>query len=264
MKKFTIVTIILGFMVALFAGGSKDLDDKIQPKQEIIISTAASLTDAMNECILVYKTINPSVKVIPTYASSGALRKQIEQGAPSDLFFSASLSHMKILMDNEFILSDTKTDLLKNEVVLIVPKKNIANVTSFKDIDTEKVQQIAIGEPESVPVGSYAKEVFTTLGSYEKLKAEGKFVFGKDVRQVLSYVEQENVQAGAVYSTDAAISDTVKVVEIAPEGSHRAIIYPVAILKTTQHEQEAKDFLAFLKSSDAMDIFKKYGFMGVE
>jgi molybdate transport system substrate-binding protein len=249
-------------MSALFAGGSKDT--KTQPKQEIIISTAASLTDAMNECILMYETIDSSVKVIPTYASSGALRKQIEQGAPADLFFSASQSHMKLLMDEGLIVNDTKKDLLKNEVVLIVPKKNSANITSFKDVDSDKVKQVAIGEPESVPVGSYAKEVFTSLGIYEKLEAEGKFVFGKDVRQVLAYVEQENVQAGAVYSTDAAISNNVTVVEIAPEGSHRAIIYPVAVIKTTEHEQVAKDFLVFLESSDALSVFTKYGFMSVK
>ncbi|MCI1209622.1 MAG: molybdate ABC transporter substrate-binding protein [Treponema sp.] len=264
LKKITAIAISIGFAAGLFAGGSKDANKQTEPKQEIIIAAAASLTNAMNECITLYGTNHPAVKVTPTYASSGALRKQIEQGAPADLFFSASEKHMTALMDEDLIMNDTKTDLLKNEVVLIVPKGSTAGIASFNDVDSDKVTQAAIGEPSSVPAGSYAKEVFTSLGIYGNIESGGKLVFGKDVRQVLSYVEQGNVQAGAVYSTDAAISDSVTVVATAPDGSHRPIVYPAAIVKTTEHEQAAKDFLAFLESSDALDIFTKYGFISVK
>ncbi len=258
-KKILTIIAILSTATFMFAGGKKDVQKK-QPKQEIIISAAASLTNAMNDCISSFEKENPSITVTPTYGSSGSLRKQIEQGAPSDLFFSASQKHMKALMDENLINNDTKTDLLKNEVVLIVPKDSSDGITSFNDAATDKIKQLAIGEPSSVPAGSYAKDVFTTLGLYEGLESAGKLVFGKDVRQVLAYVEQGNVQAGVVYSTDAAISDSVTVIADAPEGSHKAIVYPVAILKNTKKTDTATKYLTFLKSKEAMDIFAKYGF----
>lgn len=231
------------------------------PKTEIIVSAAASLTETMNELIEMYKKVKPNVTITPTYGSSGSLQQQIEQGAPVDIFISASPKQVDALAKQGLILKDTRKNIVENKVVLIVPKST-KGITQFEDAATDKIKQIALGEPSSVPVGQYSEEIFTALGILDKVKA--KAIYAKDVRQVLTYVEMGEVDAGIVYATDAAISKKVTVIATAPEGTHKPVIYPAAVVKTSAQPQVAKAFLAWLSSADASKVFVRYGFTVVQ
>lgn len=223
------------------------------------LSVAASLTDAMEEIAEQYKDEQAHVTIEFNFGSSGALQQQIEQGAPVDIFMSAASKQMNELEEKELLLDGTRTDLLQNELVLVVPKGFTA-VSEFGDLTKAGVELIAIGDPESVPAGKYAQDAFTSLGIWDQLESENKLMMGKDVREVLAYVENEAVQAGAVYRTDAGISDKVDVAAVAPEGSHAPVIYPVAVIKDSKQAEEAKGLLEYLCGEKAVGIFEKYGF----
>jgi len=219
----------------------------------ITVSAAASLKDVMAQI----KQLYPEATLTYNFGASGSLQQQIEQGAPVDVFISAAPKQMNALQQKGLILTETRKNLLKNQVVLIAPKDSIA-VSGFKDLTSDKVKKIAIGEPKSVPVGKYSQEVLTSLGLFAQLKP--KLVFANDVRQVLSYVETGNADAGIVYITDAKISNKVKVVATAPPTSHSPIVYPVAVVKDSKNIDAAKQFVQFLFGSQAKAVFEKYGF----
>ncbi len=223
------------------------------------ISAAASLTDTMEEMAQLYKGERANISIEYNFGPSGSLQQQIEQGAPVDIFISAAPKQMNELEAKELLLDATRIDLLQNELVLVVPK-GFTGIADFTDLTKKDIRLIAIGEPESVPAGKYAQEVFNNLGIWAELENNQKLIMGKDVRQVLAYVENEEVQAGAVYRTDAQISGQVEVAAVAPEGSHSPVIYPVAVIASSVHPQEAKDFIEFLASAQGQDIFEKYGF----
>ena len=159
------------------------------------------------------------------YAASGTLALQIEQGAPVDVFLSAAPKQMDDLQTKGLLAEGSRRDLLRNEIVLVVPKDS-TGVTSFQDLLKPSVKHVALGEPTSVPAGQYAQQVLTKLGIAEAVNA--KAVFAKDVRQVLTYVETGDADAGIVYSTDALESAKVRVAAQAPEDSHAPVIYPSA------------------------------------
>ncbi|HYH02818.1 MAG TPA: molybdate ABC transporter substrate-binding protein [Bacillota bacterium] len=224
----------------------------------LIVSAAASLQAPLATIGQLYRKVNPEVKVVVNFGSSGALRQQIEQGAPVDLFFPASTRDMDSLAKNQLILTPTRIDLLKNSMVLIVSPGG-AWIKTFRDLISEKLVQIALGKPESVPAGRYAQEIFNYLGIWKQVQA--KAVFAKDVKQVLTWVATGNVDAGMVYSTDALDVSGVKIVRVAPENSHSPIIYPVAVVKSSLYPREAKSFLNFLSSAKAKQLFLKFGFL---
>jgi len=245
----------------VFAGGKKDSGAAAQkPKTEIIIAAAASLTDAMNEQIERFAQLpqGANIKVTPTYGASGTLRKQIEQGAPADLFISAAASHMNQLIKEELVDKADCVNMFENKVVVITPGDNPAGITAYEDCASPKVRRIALGIPESVPAGDYAKQVFTSLGIWDTISA--KAVFAKDVRQVLTYVEQGEVDAGVVYATDAAISPVIRIIAEAPAGSCKPIIYPGALIKASANKAAAKTFFDFLRTEESGKVFAKYGF----
>lgn len=223
----------------------------------LTISAAASLKDAMQSLQPIYSQQNPNITLTYNFGASGALQQQIEQGAPVDVFISAAVKQMNALQNKNLLLADTRKDLLKNTVVLIVPK-NATGISEFKDLSGDNVRKLAIGDPQSVPAGQYSKEVLTSLKLFDSLKP--KLVLAKDVRQVLSYVETGNISAGLVYGTDAKVSDEVKVIATAPENSHSPIIYPVAVLKGSKNPDAAKEFVQFLSSESANGVFEQYGF----
>jgi molybdate transport system substrate-binding protein len=225
---------------------------------EVVVSAAVSLKDALDEIAQLYRSRNPGANVRFNLGGSGTLQRQIEQGAPVDVFISASPQEMDGLAAKGLLLTGTRHDLLENRVVLIVPSGQ-SLVATFQDLTKPAAKQIAIGEPQTVPAGMYAQQVLTHLGLYDRLKP--KFIFAKDVRQVLTYVASGNVDAGVVYATDAKISNKVKVVATAPDGSHSPVIYPVAILKGAPDAAGAKEFEAFLLGAQARQIFAKYGFI---
>ncbi len=228
-----------------------------QPKVELTVSAAISLKDALDEIAQLYYAETPGTVIHFNLGGSGTLQHQIEQGAPVDVFISASEDQMNALESEGLLSPGTRKDLVKNAVVLIVPKSK-TGISSFQDLARPEVKEIAIGDPQTVPAGKYGQEVLTHFHLYEQVKP--KFVLTKDVRQVLTYVITGNVDAGIVYATDAKTSAAVSVAATAPEDSHSPAIYPVAALKASKQSAEAKRFLDFLMGAKAQGVFEKYGF----
>src|SRR6476469_7950687 len=224
---------------------------------DLTVSAAASLTDVMQEVKLAWQQEEPAVALTFNFGSSGSLQTQIEQGAPVDIFVSAASKQMDVLQKQGLLLTSTRKNLLRNQVVLVEPS-NASALKDFADLRDETVKRVAIGDPASVPVGKYSQEVLTSLGIFEAVKP--KLVLTKDGRQVLSYVETENVDAGIVYLTDAQCSNQVRIVAIAPEKSHSPVVYPIAVLKDSKNVNTAQKFEQFLLSQRAKAIFQKHGF----
>lgn len=226
-------------------------------KTELIVSAAASLTDCMAELSELYGREHADIKLTFNFGSSGALQQQIEQGAPADVFVSAGKKQMNALQEKGLLEDESIRDILQNRVVLIVPA-GAEQLADFEALLDETVTQIGVGEPESVPVGQYTQEIFESLGLTDALQT--KLVLAKDVREVLSWVESGNVQAGIVYETDAMVSDKVIVCCAAPEGSHKPVVYPVGVVKSSKHPEAARAFAEFLVTPQAAEVFQKYGF----
>ncbi len=233
------------------------------PTTQITISAAGSLKDAMAEIKPLYQEKYPDTEIIYNFASSGSLQRQIEQGAPVDVFISAAVAKMDAIEEQGLINSETRQDLLKNQMVLIIPteSKLAETITDFKDLTTDKIQIIALGEPESVPAGQYAQEVLTSFQISEEVNA--KAVYGKDVRQVLNYVATGNVEAGIVYQTDAQSSDYVKIAATAPENTHSPVTYPIAVLQDSPNTEAANTLIEFLATPEAQEIFVEHGFIPI-
>ena len=278
MKKTAALLLAIMMLFALAACGNdaaKPVDDAKDeteaPAEEITlyVFAAASMTETLDEIIALYKAEAPNVTIVPTYDSSGTLKTQIEEGADCDLFISAAQKQMNQLdaaKDAEggntdgldFVLSDTRVNLLENKVVLAVPDENKADIQSFDDLATDKLKLLCIGN-EDVPVGAYSLEILTTLGILDTLKAANKITYGSNVKEVTTQVKEGTVDAGIIYATDA-FSAKLTVVAQADRSLCRQVIYPAAVMKNTQNEQAARDFLAFLQSDAAMQVFQSVGF----
>ncbi|MFH7818392.1 molybdate ABC transporter substrate-binding protein [Neobacillus thermocopriae] len=227
----------------------------VEEKVELTVSAAASLQNALNEIKEKYTNEHPNVKINYNFGASGALQQQISQGAPVDIFLSAAEDKFELLIEQGLIDKKKSMDLVGNEIVLVVPKE-ATSIKTFKDLT--KAEKISIGTPESVPAGKYAKETLEKMDIWPAV--EGKIVYAKDVRQVLTYVETNNVDAGIVYKTDAFISDKVKIVTTADEKSHSPIIYPLGVIKNSLHAKEAQQFYEYLQCETSIIILEKYGF----
>ncbi|NEU64466.1 molybdate ABC transporter substrate-binding protein [Paenibacillus sp. ALJ109b] len=234
--------------------GATDTKERV----ELTISAAASLTDAMKEIETNFEAANPNVELNFNFGASGALQQQIEQGAPADVFVSAATKNMNALVDEKLIASGDQKNLLQNSLVAIIPADSSDTVTSEKDLTADSIKTVAIGIPESVPAGTYAKEALTNAKLWDQL--EGKLVQGKDVRQVLQYVETGNADAGFVYKTDALTSDQVKIAFEVDKNSYTPANYPVGIIEGTKHRTEAEQFYTYLQTPEVLDVFAKYGF----
>ena len=240
----------------MLAGCSQSRENE---SSELLLAAAASLKNVFeDELIPMFQQTYPQIKVRGTYDSSGKLQAQIEGGLEADLFMSAARTQMEALDQQGLIDSQSITDLLENKIVLIVPEGNDQGFQEFADI--QLADSIALGDPESVPAGEYAREALTRLGLWDSI--QDKISFGTNVTEVLNQVAAASADAGIVYATDAAsMEDQVDVVAEAPEGSlENPVIYPAAVVKTTAHPQEAQTFLEFLKTPQAMEVFEAYGF----
>lgn len=259
MKKFKGIIIFLTVFSFILAGCSTSQDTGQSDAESIslTVSAAASLTDCMEEIKELYIKENPNIDITYNFAGSGSLQQQIEQGAPADIFFSAGKKQMNALVDADLMLNDSVEDILENKVVLVTPKGE-ETISSFDELLEDNIEKVAIGDPGSVPAGQYAQEVLNNLNLYNEI--ESKIVFAKDVREVLSWVETMNVDAGLVYKTDAQISDKITISTVAPEGSHTPVIYPVGIVKYTKNAEESQKFMNFLFEEEAKELFIKYGF----
>ncbi|WP_040286502.1 molybdate ABC transporter substrate-binding protein [Sporosarcina koreensis] len=239
---------------------TEDSDEKgnAPDNVELRISAAASLTDALDDFKKTYEEKHEGVKLTFMYGGSGKLATAIENGAPADLFLSASKKDMDTLDGKGLIDGPTRKDFTTNTLVLITNEGTADPITSFKDIDPADIDHFVIGEPGSVPVGRYTKEVFESLGLWRKM--QDKLVLASDVRQVLTQVELGNAEYGIVYSSDAFISDKVKVVAEADPGWHTPIVYPGAVVKDSKHPEEAEKFFDELLGDEGQKVLEKYGF----
>lgn len=228
-----------------------------QAKTQLIVSAAASLTDALKELAPLYQQTRSNVTVRYNFASSGALQQQIENGAPADVFISAAEKQMDALQQKNLLVSGSRRKLLTNRLVLVVPA-NTSRVTNLKSLTNSQVKRIAIGNPRSVPAGQYAEEALTKAGLWKQLKP--KYVLASNVRQVLQFVEAGNADAGLVYLTDAKTTDKVEIAQTIPASLHSPIVYPIAVLKNGRNQSAAKGFVQFLFSGSARKVFTKYGF----
>jgi molybdate transport system substrate-binding protein len=222
----------------------------------LTLSIAASLQDAIVEVESSYQHDRGQVDFRNNFGASGTLARQIEQGAPVDAILSAGTKPIDDLQAKGLLAAGTRVDLLRNSLVLIAPQDS--KLAGFDDLAQTAVRLVAMGDPASVPAGQYGLETLNALKLYEKIKS--KVILGKDVRQVLTYVETGNVDAGLVYATDARKSTRVRLVAVAPESSHHPIVYPVAIVAGTRNQQAVRDFVAYLSGPAARAIFIKHGF----
>jgi molybdate transport system substrate-binding protein len=227
--------------------------------KSLTVFAAASMKNALDDVDAAY-TAKTGVKIVASYAASSALAKQIEQGAPADIFVSADTDWMDYAIGKKNINEPTRINLLGNSIVLIAPKDSkIDTVTIGPGFDLANLAgdgKIATGDVKAVPVGKYAKAALEKLGAWQA--AEPKFAMADSVRAALTLVAGGEAALGIVYSTDAKVEPGVKSVGTFPADSHPPIIYPVAA--TTTAKAEAADYLAFLRSSSAKAIFEKYGF----
>ena len=225
----------------------------------ITVFAAASMKNALDEINAAY-TAKTGIKVTASYAASSALAKQIEQGAPADVFISADTDWMDYAISKKNINEPTRVNLLGNSIVLIAPKDSkVENVNIGRGFDLAKLAgdgRIATGDVKAVPAGKYARAALEKLGSWRA--AEPKFAMAESVRAALTLVARGEAALGIVYSTDARVEPGVKIVGTFPADSHPAIIYPVAATATAK--AEAADYLAFLRSTAARNILEKYGF----
>jgi molybdate transport system substrate-binding protein len=247
-----VLCLALLILVAMFSGCTDAKPEHAE--KQVIVSAAISLQAALDTIKKQYERDHPGTVITYNYGSSGSLQKQIEQGAPVDLFISAGQKQMDALEKQRLIDQDTRGVLVSNRLVLIAPKED-GRLKGFPDLSKAKL--VAIGEPNSVPAGEYARQVLTKLGLWTQLEA-GKLSFGKDVKQVLAYVETGSVDAGLVYRTD--VSEKVRIVAEAPPESHKAILYPYAIVAASQQKEAAAAFARYLKKPQAQQIFASYGF----
>ena len=231
----------------------------IAQDKTLTVFAAASMKNALDEVNTLY-TQKTGTKVVVSYAASSALAKQIESGAPADIFVSADTDWMDYGVQKKAIKDETRANLLGNKIVLIAPKDSkISSVTIGQGFDLAGLagdERIATGDVAAVPVGKYAKAALEKLGSWDE--AAPKFAMTESVRAALALVARGEAALGIVYETDAKVEPGVKIVGAFPADSHPAITYPVAA--TASAKAEANDYLAFLRSNAAKTVFEKYGF----
>ncbi len=224
---------------------------------EITVSAAVSLRDALNDIQPLFVQAYPAIRLRFNFGSSGALQRQIEQGAPVDLFIAAAPESVTALVRVGLVSPDEVRSLATNRVVLVRGKAVTSDLSTWEQLTSAAVQRIAIGNPEHVPAGQYGRQVLQWLGLWQALQQ--RLVQAEDVRQVLYYVESGAVQAGIVYATDARLAG-VKVVAEAPPGSHEPVTYPMAVLRDSPQAVQARVFADFLASPAGQAVLHQYGF----
>lgn len=225
--------------------------------ETITVSAAASLTDAMKEIAARFEAAHPGDNVQLNFGASGSLYQQIEKGAPVDVFASADENTMNRAEDSDLVLKDTRKTFVKNTLVLIQPLDAKTSVDSVDALRDDAVQRVAVGNPDSVPVGRYTKAALEAAGHWEALQS--KMILSQNVRQALDYVARAEVDAGFVYGTDAAImKDKVKVVYTVPV--EKPVSYPIAVLKHGQDKAAARRFVELVLSDEGQAVLAGYGF----
>lgn len=240
---------------------------------ELIVFAAASMTETLNSIAEKYKTVAPNVTLVFNFDSSGTLKTQIQEGAVCDVFISAAPKQMNQLDASkdkdggntdglDFVLQGTRFNILENKVALAVPEGNPAGITTYDDLAARLAAgsvMLAMGNAD-VPVGQYTQKIFAFYSLDEaNLASAGVLTYGSNVKEVTTQVKEAAVDCGIIYATDA-FSAGLTVVDTATKDMCGQVIYPAAVMKNTKHEQAAKDFLEYLKGSEASKVFKGVGF----
>ncbi|HEV7590145.1 MAG TPA: molybdate ABC transporter substrate-binding protein [Longimicrobium sp.] len=224
----------------------------------LTVAAAASLHEVVVELDSLYRIEHPDVAVRATFGASGALRQQIEQGAPVDVFISAADRHVDALQRAGLVDARSRRVFAGNALVLVVPSTAGANVRGFRDLGSPAVRRVAIGAAASVPAGEYAEQVLRSLGIADEVAA--KAVYAQNVRQVLAYVERGEVDAGIVYRTDAQASRRVRIAAEAPPATHAPITYPLVLVARRPHPDETRAYAAFLLGPRGREVLARRGF----
>lgn len=221
------------------------------------ICAGMGLKDALMTLKNLYEERHSDILLEINFASSGALQKQIEQGAPAELFLAAGQKEMNALEAQNLIVQKSRCDLLGNTLVLIVAEEKKHQIRSFSDLP-KHAASFAIGHPGSVPAGRYGKETLTSLDLWSQM--ESRMVLAKNVRAVLAYVDSGNADAGLVYRTDTLMLGSAVIAATPPANSHSPIVFPAALIANGRYPAETRQFFEFLQSSEAGEIFARYGF----
>ncbi|WP_299136931.1 molybdate ABC transporter substrate-binding protein [uncultured Vibrio sp.] len=225
--------------------------------EKLRVYAASSMTNAVNLLVEEFEK-NHTVDVIPVYASTSSLVRQIERGAPADIFISANEKWMTHLVDRKYVTSDNVTNLCENELVLIASKDSSVSLDLSQGEQWAKLltnERLAVGNTMSVPAGIYAKEALDTLGVWDDVSS--RLAPSNNVRMALALVERSEAKLGIVYKTDALLSKEVNLVETFPSDLHTPIRYPVAKMSD---KVIAEEFYTFLDTEKAKDILNSFGF----
>jgi len=256
-KKIISIIAILVLLTLSFAA-FQNISGPKQESETITVSAAASLTEAFTDIASQFEEENPGTNVSLNFGGSGNLRTQIEGGAPVDVFASADESQMDKLGNESLILNNSRKDFAQNSLALIVPASSTLNITSIQDLVNSNVQKISTCDPNTAPVGKYARFALTEAGLWNQ--TEKKMVLADDVKQALVYVERGEVDAGFVYMTDAKNAEpgSIKVVASVPVST--PVTYPIAVISSSDNKEEAREFVDFVTGEEGQDILEKYGF----
>ncbi|WP_293731532.1 molybdate ABC transporter substrate-binding protein [uncultured Actinobacillus sp.] len=251
MLKRNILTVVLAATTAIFS---------TQLQAKVTVFAAASFTNALEDVVADYQKVHPNEEVVLSFASSSVLARQINEGAPADIFVSADQKWMNFLAEKNQIEPTTRIDLVGNSLVMIAPKESAVDTVDLRYADWQKQLKdsfLAVGDPDHVPAGIYAKAAFSYLNQWDML--ENKLARADNVRKALLLVERAESPLGVVYATDAGVGSNVKIVATFPPESHPAIDYPAAIVKGKE-TSETKAFFEYMQSDKAKAVYEKYGF----
>ncbi|WP_010531291.1 molybdate ABC transporter substrate-binding protein [Lentibacillus jeotgali] len=256
MRKFMFAFVIIS--ITFFAGcsGGEQSDDDTK----LLVAAASSLSETLSELKNAFESEHQNITLTLNYGASGKLSQQIQSGAPVDVFLSASQQWMDRLAQKEAITADTRTNFAQNTLVLVSSRNKSISASQLSDLPDLEVGQIAIGNPDSVPAGNYAKQALTESGIWDEF--ENKLIYTNNAQQTLTYVESGNTDFGIVYNSDFKRSDLVKKVFAIDGSLHEPIHYPAAVPATSTAKEDAQEFIQFLKSDKAQSILQENGFEG--
>ncbi|MBS7528444.1 molybdate ABC transporter substrate-binding protein [Fusibacter paucivorans] len=259
-RKIYSICLFLVTVLITFSGCQTTSSETTQkePTITMTISAAKSLSECLPSVVDAYQAANPDTAISMNFGSSGSMRQQIEQGADADIYMPAGVKDMNLLNDESLVLAETVSNLLANQIVLVVPASATLPIETFEDLPSLDDIKIAVGEPESVPAGKYGVETLKSVGIFDAIEPD--IVYAKDVREVLTWVQTGNADAGIVYLTEAKLTEDVKVVATAEADTHTPITYPVAVVSSSKNVDAANQFISYLKSDEAMQIFEQYGY----
>ena len=258
-NRFLTSTIIFTIS-AFFAIAAPMWAVKAAAADDIIVSAAASLTQALTAVTKAFEAEQDSVKVTLNFAASGALLQQMESGAPVDVFLSANQSFMNKAAEKNLIRVATRKDFVKNNLVLAVPNEAAGKITTLADVTKKEIERVSIGHPDSVPAGRYAKQALIAANIWDAIQE--KLIYGNSVRQVLDYLMRGEVDAGLVYSTDAKLAEE-KVTVVEKVATSDPIVYCLAVTASTAKEKTAQSFVDFVLSSKGQDVLAGFGFQKI-